>query len=135
MTSNQVNFYPELDTGSTIERFYELNDTDEILKTRCHVLYCMISNLGYKVHERVSDDATRKELIEYIVLTCSRYNKQVRQVRQDKLKAHLRDKLADIAKTYEPSDPVSASPDKSDDEVMQEFVTMLLYALSLVALE
>jgi hypothetical protein len=95
----------------------------------------MISNLGYNVRERVSDDATRKELIEHIVLTCSRYNKQVRQVRQDKLKAQLRDKLADIAKTYESSDPVSAPTDKSDDEVMQEFVTMLLYALSLVALE
>lgn len=73
-------FYPELDKGLPITKYYEPEDTHKILLDRCNMLYFELSNRGYDLRrDPPGDESDTDELKMYLVTTGYKYNKQLRE--------------------------------------------------------
>lgn len=73
-----MSFYPEIDEGAYISKFFNENDSDDTLYERCNMLTHLLAIHGYDSYPRISRNTSRGELKNYIQLVGDSYNNQCR---------------------------------------------------------
>lgn len=100
----ETDYYPEIDRGDSIGTILNEDDSDEVLRERCMILYDKLSIRGFDITSgQIETNASRKELEFYLYLNTFNYNKHLTDTMTSDttyLVAHILKHLMDDTLTY-----------------------------------